>query len=532
MLPAVQQKLSDLFLYLEVKQRVVLCCFTLLAIINAYTMRLCLDFSLNRMVLECGGVRVEQGAPIIAPKSLPNWRMELATLTKQTDFNAKNRLKAGQEPRKRVRRRTRGGQDKILSKPASEISLEKVSCAEMWSRQTQSLVVVAFYVGYIITHVPGGRLAEQYGGKWVLGVAILTSAVLTLLTPAAVRRGGPYVLLCVRLCVGLCEGPCFPAVCALLAQWVPEQERGLLATCVLSGGEIGIIMVQLVSGLVLAEQDWPVAFYLVGTGAVLWFLGFALVCYSKPDACPFIQDEEREYIKSHTSADLLVTANREEPCEEDRPLESPRNGGSDPAAPWRSILTSGPLWALVSASLQHDWNNQKLPQELQQALDEVKRHGSDMWSDLSATITVAAPHIGTWIASLSSGRLSDFLISQGILSRTQTRRLMSWLVFVCGSMNMLQDQLKGTRIWSVLAMAAYYAGIKLLPLDMSPNFAGTVTGISGGLAALPDLLMPYFQELEANNPLVGSVRAALWIIGASYISGDVQDFNQPEPEQQ
>ncbi|KAH8260100.1 hypothetical protein KR026_003073 [Drosophila bipectinata] len=532
MLPAVQQKLSDIFLYLEVKQRVVLVCFTLLAIINAYTMRLCLDFALNRIVLECGGVRMDPGAQIIAPKSLPNWRVELAMRTKQTEFNVKNRLEAGQEPRKRVRRRTRGGMEKVSSKPAAEVSQDKVTCAEMWSRQTQSLVVVAFYVGYIITHVPGGRLAEQYGGKWVLGVAILTSAVLTLLTPAAVRRGGPYILLCVRLCVGLCEGPCFPAVCALLAQWVPEQERGLLATCVLSGGEIGITVVQLVSGLVLAEQDWPIAFYLVGSGAILWFLGFALVCYSKPDACPFIQDDEREYIKTHTSADLLVTADRETPNEEDRSLELAGNGDADPSAPWRSILTSGPLWALVSASLQHDWNNERLPQELQQALDEGKRHGSDVWSELSATIAVAAPHIGTWVASLSSGRLSDFLISQGILSRTQTRRLMSWMVFVCGSMNMLQDQVNGSQIWSVLAMAAYYAGIKLLPLDMSPNFAGTVMGISGGLAALPDLLMPYFQQLEANHPVVGSVRAALWIIGASYISGDVQDFNQPEPQQQ
>lgn len=180
-------------------------------------MRLCLDFSLNRIVLECGGVQMEQGVPIIAPKSLPNWRTELAMMTKQTDFNAKSRLKAGQEPRKRVRRRTRGGHEKParpLSKPESEISLEKVTCAEMWSRQTQSLVVVAFYIGYIITHVPGGRLAEQYGGKWVLGVAILTSAVLTLLTPAAVRRGGPFILLCVRLCIGLCEGPVFRR-CAL-----------------------------------------------------------------------------------------------------------------------------------------------------------------------------------------------------------------------------------------------------------------------------------------------------------------------------
>lgn len=257
----------------------VLCCFTLLAVINAYTMRLCLDFSLSRIVAECDGVkdRHSSGGALLNPKTLPNWRLELAMQLNQTEFLYKNRLKAGKDQvegkvskESHKNRRRRSSRESVTKKP----SAERISCAELWSRQTQSLVVMAFYAGYMITHIPGGLLAERYGGKWVLGVAILTSAVLTLLTPAAVQSGGPYMLVGVRVLVGLCEGPCFPAVCALLAQWVPEQERGLLASCVLSGGEIGITVVQLVSGLVMAEQDWPVGFYLVGGGAVIWFLAF------------------------------------------------------------------------------------------------------------------------------------------------------------------------------------------------------------------------------------------------------------------
>ncbi|KAH8412822.1 hypothetical protein KR009_005986 [Drosophila setifemur] len=531
MLPVVEQSLSNLFIYLEVRQRVVLCCFTLLAIINAYTMRLCLDFSLNRIVLECDDVR--------APKNLSGWRTDPAQQVNQPAFQSDRRLKAGKAQRNADSGRAIWGISRPLldsltkSAPAQKTSQETITCAELWSRETQSMVVVSFYVGYILTHVPGGRLSEQYGGKWVLGVSILTSAVLTLLTPAVVRQGGPYFLMGLRLLVGLCEGPCFPAVCALLSQWVPEEERGLLATCVLSGGEIGITLMQLVTGLVMAEQDWPVAFYLVGSGAMLWFLGFTLVCYSKPDSCPFIQDDERAYIKSHISNDLLVSSNREIAVgEAPAGEENARHAGAteEPAAPWRSMLTSGPVWALISASFQHNWSSQNLPRELQTVLDEVRTKGSNVWDEVCATVTVAAPHIGTWLASLSTGSLSDLLIAQRILSRTQTRRLMSWLVFLCGSMYMLQMEANGARIWSVLAMGAYYAGIKLLPLDMSPNFAGTVMGISGGLGAIPSLLMPYAQYLQVEPKLVGSLRATLWIIGASYISGDVQAFNQPLPQ--
>jgi len=204
---------------------------------------------------------------------------------------------------------------------------------------------------------------------------------------------------------------------------------------------------------------------------------------------------------------------------------------SSSGAPWRSMLTSTPLWALVCASMQQEFQ-QKLPQELQIVLDELKSRGSSLSDELSTAIELIAPYVGNWVASLATGRLSDVLIEQGILTRTQTRRLMSWLVFICGSMYMLQIKVNGARIWSVLAMGAYYASIKLLPLDMSPNYAGTLMGISGGMGALPALLMPYLEQLEADYSLVSSVRAAVWVIGASYISGDVQEFNLPVPEPQ
>ncbi|XP_020809297.1 putative inorganic phosphate cotransporter [Drosophila serrata] len=548
MLPAVEQKLSQVFIYLDVRQRVVLCCFTLLAIINAYTMRLCLDFSLTRIVSECDGVKGSHssGEALLNPKGLPNWRLEMAINLNETKNLLINRLKAGRDQgqpkvsRKRQRDRRKSRRESSTITPIFG-SGERISCSELWSRQTQSLVVVAFYAGYMITHVPGGLLAEQYGGKWVLSVSILTSAVFTLLTPVAVRSGGPYVLIGIRLMVGLCEGPCFPAVCALLAQWVPEQERGLLASCVLSGGEIGITMVQLVSGLVMAEQDWPLGFYLVGSGAILWFLGFSLLCYSTPDHCPFIQSEERDYIKSNTSGSLLMITSRGRVVRmaTDSGEEEPAREGfqredtiiiNPPAIPWKSMLTSKPLWALVTATMQHDWSKQDLPKELQMVLEKVRSNG--LWEEFVAILTVTAPHVGNWLASLTTGQLSDFLIAQQILTRTQTRRLMSWLVLICGSMYMVQLKVQGSQIWHILAKGAYYASVKPLPLDMSPNYAATLTGISGGLGTLPSLLTPYLEQLETDYAVVGSVRAALWIIAASYISGDVQAFNQPEFEPQ
>lgn len=48
-------------------------------------------------------------------------------------------------------------------------------------------VLSAFYFGYLFTQIPGGYLASRYGGRYVFGIGILLTSVLTLLTPLAAR---------------------------------------------------------------------------------------------------------------------------------------------------------------------------------------------------------------------------------------------------------------------------------------------------------------------------------------------------------
>lgn len=58
-----------------------------------------------------------------------------------------------------------------------------------WSEEQQGWILSSFYIGYVLTHVPGGVIAEKYGGKWTLSLGILSTAVFTILTPFAVEYG-------------------------------------------------------------------------------------------------------------------------------------------------------------------------------------------------------------------------------------------------------------------------------------------------------------------------------------------------------
>lgn len=57
----------------------------------------------------------------------------------------------------------------------------------------------------MLTHLPGGLLAEKFGGKWTVGLGLLLTSVATILTPWAVSIGGAIGLFIIRVIEGMGE---------------------------------------------------------------------------------------------------------------------------------------------------------------------------------------------------------------------------------------------------------------------------------------------------------------------------------------
>lgn len=74
-----------------------------------------------------------------------------------------------------------------------------------WDEKTQGLILSGFYYGYAATQVPGGYLAEKFGGKWTLGIGLLSTALFTFLTPVVIRTGGAIWLFILRILQGMGE---------------------------------------------------------------------------------------------------------------------------------------------------------------------------------------------------------------------------------------------------------------------------------------------------------------------------------------
>ena len=65
-----------------------------------------------------------------------------------------------------------------------------------WDREQQGTILGAFFWGYVCTQIPGGMLAERYGGKLVFGLGILVTSVFTILTPLAAQGGFVLLIIC------------------------------------------------------------------------------------------------------------------------------------------------------------------------------------------------------------------------------------------------------------------------------------------------------------------------------------------------
>ncbi|CAG2167488.1 unnamed protein product, partial [Oppiella nova] len=187
----------------------------------------------------------------------------------------------------------------------SSDSLASVAEFADWDDTIQALILSSFYYGYVITQLPGGVLAERYGGKWIMGTSMLLAAILSLLSPWAARLDY-RVFIVTRVGLGLCDGVVYPVMCVMIAKWMPEWERSRGTTIIFTGSSIGMVVSIPVAGLLCDGTfmgGWPAVFIVFGLAGCVWVVLWAVFVYESPDTHPYISIEEYEFIVVNQTPD-------------------------------------------------------------------------------------------------------------------------------------------------------------------------------------------------------------------------------------
>jgi MFS family permease len=161
-----------------------------------------------------------------------------------------------------------------------------------------SFVLGAFFLTYALFQIPIGSLADMYGPRVVLTVAIVAWSLCTAATSLA---GGAAALLIVRLGLGACEAGAYPAAAGLVRKWASAEERGRLSSIVAFGGRIGGAVAPVLTALVavrlLGDPDtgakgWRGVFLLYGLFGLLAAVAFWVVARDTPAAHPWANAAE------------------------------------------------------------------------------------------------------------------------------------------------------------------------------------------------------------------------------------------------
>ena len=370
-----------------------------------------------------------------------------------------------------------------------------------WGEREQGWLLGAFFYGYVATQIPGGRMAEKYGGKMLYGVGVLITAIFTLLTPLAANIS-IYALVLVRIMEGLGEGVTFPAMHAMLAVWVPPQERSRLAGLIYGGAQAGTVLSLPISGYLCDIWGWESVFYVFGTLGCVWYLFWWWYVYDTPNLHPRIDPAERRYI-----LDSLGTVRTSSPL----------------PVPWFKIFTSGPVWALLVAHVAQNYGLYTFLTELPTYMSSVLH-----FNIKSNAIISALPYLLMFIVSVLSTQVADFLLAQGY-DRTSVRKLFNSLALYIPAIFIVLAGYSGCDYVLTIALlclavgsnGCHYAGFMCVHIDMASNYAGTLLGITNCAANFMGFIAPNIAgNIIEGHSDVPHWRMVFFIAAIVYVAGN------------
>ena len=361
-----------------------------------------------------------------------------------------------------------------------------------WSETQKGLVLSAFFVGYLLMMVASGALANRFGGRIILGAAVIWWSLFTALTPPAALLSLPALLLA-RIGLGLGEAAVFPASINMIGRWVPTGARSRAVTLLTSSIHLGTVFALPVTGWLIHQYDWPLPFYLFGAAGLVW----AAVWFKK--------------VGSGWA------------------VEPPATHAAVLAIPWKRILSLPCVWAIAVAHFCANWSLYMLLAWLPSYFKTT--FGVDI---ASAGALSVAPWLVAFVAANSAAAVADRLLRSG-WSATRVRKLMQ-----CGGLIgtavflLLLGDVTSVKVASVLmcgatgCLACCMPGFAPNGLDIAPRYADVIFGISNTFATLPGifgvLITGWLIDRTGNYATAFLLAAGVALFGALFFgllaSGD------------
>jgi ACS family sodium-dependent inorganic phosphate cotransporter len=376
------------------------------------------------------------------------------------------------------------------------IAIIPLARAKGYNPAAKGLILSAFFWGYLWLQMPGGWVADRFGGKKILMAGVALWSVATFFTPIAASLSFGILLL-MRALLGAGEAVNFPAVHSIAARWTIASERARAISLHFSGVAFGTVIALLVSPALVLWLGWPSVFYISGSLGLIWLVLWQWKAADGPEDCSGVSAHEMGVIHAGRA---------------DAPLAD--------SIPWKRILSEPAVWAIVIAHLCNNFGFYIIL----------------LWlpSYLSRTFNVPMARLGffsvvPWIVAFimqnSSGWIADALNQRG-LALTTVRKLLQGSAFTLGALPLIVLPRAHSPVTAVALVTLSIAGTALGAggfavnhLDVAPRYAGILMGLSNTFATLPGII-----GVAATGFIVeatGSFAAAFYLTVVIYVIGGI-----------
>ena len=130
-----------------------------------------------------------------------------------------------------------------------------------WSETDYARIVMAFTAAYAVGLLLFGKFIDRVGTRTGYAIAILFWSIAGMFHAFAKSVSG---FVWARIGLGLGEAGNFPAAMKAVAEWFPNNERGLATGIFNSATSVGVVVAVLIVPWILQHYQWQQVFIITG----------------------------------------------------------------------------------------------------------------------------------------------------------------------------------------------------------------------------------------------------------------------------
>jgi ACS family glucarate transporter-like MFS transporter len=353
------------------------------------------------------------------------------------------------------------------------------------SLKTMGWVLSSFLFGYSLTQIPGGYLADRFGPRKVLIVAISSWSVLTAATAIAPRLpitgwlGVASSFAFIRFLIGIGEAPSSPSYTRVVANWMGHKRRGLGSSFNLFGIGLGGALTPVLITFIMQHWGWRSAFCICGLLGIIVAMVWHFFSADRPEQHPRVNRAEIEFIGRGRTYESSAAENIR--------------------VPWVRIVTNRSVIALVLGYFCQGFPIYFFHTWLFIYLIKVRGFSLTQGGFYGAT-----PYLAIAIASPLGGLFSDFAVRA--LGKPWGQRIAVWLGMFSSAALMWGGAHAPNKVTAILLLAAA-AGCNMFAsvtfwaacIDLGQQYSGSVAGLMNTFGNLGGAFSPIVTAYVASK---------------------------------